>query len=268
MPRFLEHNAWTDPGRHRAAVDALDADIRQIVETVGGLMVHCDHLEYYESSGIDAASASRATLPLEARLDRIFARFDVPLGTSRPPADREIGTCRDYAVMLCGMLRQKSVPARVRCGFAAYFSPERFEDHWICEFQSAPGTGWVRADAQLDREHRAHLGIDFDPCAVPEEMFLTAAEAWRKVRAGSVSAELFGHGEAAGEWFLWVNLARDCLALDDVPVSPWDTWRDCQRRDGVLTDAERRRCDVLARDIDTSDKETAREPFKLKPFWV
>lgn len=268
MTRFSTHSRWTNPGRHRAAVDALEADVGRLAEIVGGLMMHCDHLELYEGADVDAAAASRETVPLETRLARLFARSAASLGTSRPPAHREIGTCRDYAVMLCGMLRQKSVPARVRCGFAAYFAHGRFEDHWVCEYRPARGAGWVRADAQLDPEHRGHLDIDFDPCAIPETMFLTAAEAWRMVRRNAVSASLFGHGEAVGEWFMQVNLARDRLALDDVPVSPWDTWRECAKRDGVLTTEARRICDTIASGIRAAEEETARTPFLLQPCWV
>nr|WP_246715041.1 hypothetical protein [Rhizobium sp. BK196] len=34
--------------------------------------------------------------------------------------------------MLCAFLRNKGIPARVRCGFASYFSAE-WEHHWLCE---------------------------------------------------------------------------------------------------------------------------------------
>src|SRR5690606_26618369 len=111
-----------------------------------------------------------------------------------------VGTCRDFALMLCAMLRHRGVPARVRCGFADYFSSNGREDHWICEYRPAGEGRWALADPQLDVPHRAHLGIDFDTADMPRARFMTAPEAWRACRAGA-GAEGFGHGEARGWWF-------------------------------------------------------------------
>ncbi len=130
--------------------------------------------------------------------------------------------------MLCGMLRQQAVPARVRCGFAAYFRRE-WEDHWICEYWR--DGRWRRADAQLDRIIAPSLGIDFDLTDLPEDMFITAGEAWRRCRSGEADPMKFGHGEqAVGLWFVRVNVVRDHHSVNGRETSDWDTWRQAQRR--------------------------------------
>jgi outer membrane protein OmpA-like peptidoglycan-associated protein len=127
--------------------------------------------------------------------------------------------------MLCAFLRQKAIPARVRCGFARYFEPGRNADHWLCEHWRDDEGRWAVADAQLDDADRAHLRIGFDTLDLPEDQFVFAADAWRRCRAGRAAADTFGHGSAAGTWFVRVNLVRNLLALGKREVSEWDTWR-------------------------------------------
>ena len=53
------------------------------------------------------------------------------------------------------MLRHRRIPARLRCGFAAYFDRGRWEDHWICEYWRPAEGRWCRVDAQLDEISQA-----------------------------------------------------------------------------------------------------------------
>jgi hypothetical protein len=92
---------------------------------------------------------------------------------------------------------------------------------------------------------------------MPEEVFLTAGEAWRRVRSGAAAPNDFGHDTARGLWFLRVNLHRDALAMINRQMSAWDTWRSAPAQSKMLGEAELRACDELAdallaaqRDID------------------
>jgi len=173
---YINHGVLTSPGKHASAIEALPDDIEPLLEAVRGLFVHVDFLAIYGLNEIEFSRQPRTTLPVSKRLDQIFEKSDEPLGMVRSIDTRELGTCRDYALMTCAMLRQKQIPARVRCGFARYFSPARYEDHWICEYWHTAEQRWARADAQLDSEHRRHLGIVFKTSDLPEGEFLTAKE--------------------------------------------------------------------------------------------
>src|SRR5262249_47239500 len=156
------------------------------------------------------------------------------LCASRSPKQRSSGTCRDYALMLCSMLRHHAIPARIRCGFATYFAHFTncpFEDHWICEFWSADDGRWIRADAQLDQLHHEQLGIGFDAAKLPSSAFLTAGQAWRLTRSGGADSDTFGQGPVRGPWFVGVDVYRDLLALTNQPISAWDTWRTARAED-------------------------------------
>ncbi len=270
MRSLVQQGAMTSPGKHASEFDALPDDVSSLLAIVQGLFVHSDFLDVYGLTGSAFSTRSRETLPVEKRLEQIFQTSAQTLAAARPVDHRAVGTCRDYAVMMCGLLRHKSFAARVRCGFAQYFVPGRYEDHWLCEYRCADTKRWVRVDAQLDAPHCDHLGIGFDTADVPDGAFVTAVEAWDLVRAGKVAPELFGHGDAASEWFLWVNLARDYFALCGQEVSPWDHWRSALGREPVIDPATRETCDWIAAGIRNLEQQRSvpELALELQPFWL
>ena len=260
----------TSTGRYSSDIRALPGDIPSLLKIVRGQLVHGDHLDIYGYNNEDFRSSSRQTLPLENRLAEIFRICDEPLMVARPVTDRQIGTCRDYALMLCGMLRENFILARVRCGFAAYFSANRFDDHWICEYWQETANKWIRVDPQLDDQKCRHFDISFDTANLPDGAFLTAKEAWRLCYEHGAASEQFGHGEATGAWFLWVNLARDSLALKGLETSPWDTWRSVIGQETIISSADRLACDAIARAIEDLEQQRVPNdaPLDLVPFWM
>jgi len=105
-------------------------------------VIHSDWASAYGVTG----DLSRETLPIARRL----AMVEEAGGRDLPPDRRTPGTCRDFALMTCSALRERDVPARVRCGFATYFPSNPFEDHWVCEHWREDEKRWVLTDAQLD----------------------------------------------------------------------------------------------------------------------
>lgn len=196
---------------------------------VQGLLLHDHYGDLEDSDFARRNDIDRKTFPLSDRLSSLRGADGRAPRLARTPAARSVGTCRDFAVMLCGFLRDRGVAARVRCGFARYLSTSggpAWEDHWITEYLPRAEGEWHRADAQLTPTLSKHLDISFPIHDVPSGWFLTGAEAWRAVRRGDVSATDFGHGrESRGLPFAAVNLARDALALRGELISNWDGWR-------------------------------------------
>lgn len=148
------------------------------------------------------------------------------LGTSREPDARLVGMCRHFALITVAALRAHGVPARARCGFASYFIPGKFEDHWVAECWDANEKRWRLVDPQLDELQRRKLRIDFDPLEVPRDRFVVAGAAWQRVRAGQTAEDLFGLSwiHQSGAWFVAANLVRDLAALNKQEMLPWDVW--------------------------------------------
>jgi len=147
-----------------------------------------------------------------------------PLPVARPLEKRLVGNCRDFATLLCAMLRHQGVPARARCGFGTYFLDDRYPyvDHWVCEYWKADEGRWVMVDAQLDALQREVLKITFDPLDMPPGQFVTGGQGWRMCRAGQADPAKFGIFEWHGLWFVRGDLMRDFLALNKVEILPWD----------------------------------------------
>jgi hypothetical protein len=243
---YSTHSALTDPGAYAALISGLPPEIPVLCHILQGLLIH---EAWIERQGYDAAAfadQSRATLPVSKRLDQLLAIDPRPLTIARPGESRALATCRDFALMMCAVLRQHGVPARVRCGFGTYLSGRAYHDHWVCEYWAQGEQRWVLIDAQLDEPHRKVLAFDFEPTDVPRAAFVTGIEAWTRCRTGAIDPAQLGHGTTTGLFFARVNLARDLLALAKRETSPWDTWRAAREADLTLDDSALSLCDGLA----------------------
>jgi hypothetical protein len=231
---YATHGPLTEPGDHADELARLPADLLADCRFIQGIVLHADWAALYS---VADAGLSRETLPVAQRMD---------LAKQVLPAMKTSGTCRDFALMLCSILRLRGIPARVRCGFAIYFTSNPFEDHWVCEYWNEEARRWALADAQIDELQRKHLGIDFDTTDLPPGKFFNAGQAWSMWRAGKADAGAFGHGNARGAWFLRVNLMRDQLALQKREISEWDAWRALSDEDKVLGAEVLAECDRIA----------------------
>ena len=170
----------------------------------------------------DERDDERSIRPVSDILGVLGALDDRPLTEERAFSDRVVGTCRHFAVLACALLRHQGIPARVRCGFATYFEPGKYLDHWIVEHRHPTDDRWLRTDAEI-------LGFDF--VAAPDDLadgeFLSGGEAWTLCREGEADPMAFGvpgHPDNWGIAEIRGNAVRDLAALNKVEMLPWDVW--------------------------------------------
>lgn len=214
----------TAPGSNGGLVDQLPREIDALCRAIQGVVLHAHWAARY---GVTLTPERReeTQLRLVARqLERIIELDPRPLSEPREPERRLVGTCRDYAVLFAAALRHHGIPARARCGFGRYFSPGRFEDHWVGEYWNGGERRWILVDAQIDDLQRQALSLAFDPLDLPREQFVTGGRAWQLCRAGEADPGLFGIFDMHGLWFVRGNLVRDVAALNRMELLPWDTW--------------------------------------------
>jgi Transglutaminase-like superfamily len=247
---YTDQDSLTDPGAFAGLYDDLPGSPAELRDVVSRLITHVAWATQY---CISQGTPMRDTLPVADRLQLSQTLMAGSLEAERSADKRSFGTCRDYALVLCSMFRHRSIPARVRCGFATYFTAGPYEDHWICEYWSAGAMRWGRADAQLDALHREQLAIAFDCADLPADAFLTAGQAWKLARSGIVAPQAFGNGNARGLWFLRVNVYRDLLALTNQSMSAWDTWRNSTEQSKVLSPRACAAVDELVEVIEAID---------------
>jgi len=203
---YARHSRWSDPGGLGAHLDTLSPNPAALPEIVGGLVLH----PLFAPTGADTAEAAlRSVGDILASLLKRDAR---PLDQVREPGRR----------FACAILRQHGVAARLRKGFADYFTPDFWEDHTVCEYHD--GRAWRLLDPELTSEVRQRFGIAFDPADAPRTRFLAAGPAWLALRRGERDPARFGVSVfgLTRLWFPAGSLLRDLAALGMEEMMAWD----------------------------------------------
>jgi hypothetical protein len=252
----------TDPGELVHMLAGLPKDVPGLVGVVQNNLVHRWWLEANGLNDLPEDRLSEVNLrPTRLKLQRL-AEMDIhTLVEGRPLGSRLVNNCRDFTVMIVSLLRHQGYAARSRCGFGTYFTPGKYEDHWVAEYWQAGGQRWVMLDAQLDELQLKALGIRFDPLDMPPGRFVTGGEAWRLARAGKADPDLFGIFEWKGWNFIKGTLLRDLLALNRFEVLPWDFWGMVKRPHATLTQAELDLLDETAQACVAADYQAVRSIY-------
>jgi hypothetical protein len=236
---YRRQSVFSDPG----AEEVPPGGPRELATLVRNLLIHREEGARFGYTLPDERRNEAETRYAADILTVLRARSPRPLTGVRAPDERFAGTCRDFALLFCTLLRASGTPARIRCGFSAYFTPGAFEDHWVTEYRDG-SHGWRLADPQL-------LGVydtGFDPLDVPRDQFLVAGEAWQRIRREEADPATFGVGVIglSGAWFVRSDVVRDLAALCRVEVLPWDGWGLTDQPALVLSDDETKLLDSVA----------------------
>ena len=261
----------TNPGAMAPLLNDLPSDVGELVRVVQGLMVHVFWAGRYGLELDEARQSEVQIRPLSAKLERILELDPRPLSEPRDPDKRLVGNCRDFSLLLVGLLRHQGVPARARCGFGTYFLPNHYEDHWVGEVWNAAEGRWVLVDAQLDALQQGVLNQPFDPLDVPRDQFITGGRAWQLCRAGQADPETFGIHDMHGLWFVRGNLVRDVAALNKLEFLPWDSWGlvDVEGGDEALSAPDLAALDEMAElsGGDAADFDRIRKLYDASEQW-
>ncbi len=225
---YSQQGRTTSPGKYAKLLDGLPSTISEVVSIVQGIVIDKDLLGLYGTTLTSKQKEDLDSRYMEIILERILSRSDQPLTQERSSEKRFVGSCRDYALMLCSILRHKGIPARLRCGFDHYFNIKRdlYDDHWVCEYWNSKDAMWKLVDANVDTVVKAKYKISIDTLDIPRDKFIVAGEAWRMVRQGEADPTSFGVSsvDIKGLWFIRGSVVRDLAALNKVESLPWDYW--------------------------------------------
>jgi len=241
---YAHHGKITNPGQYAELVEGLPTEIPAICQIVQGLLMHFGFAHPLYGLELSEEKKEERELRYVARmLARIHELDNRPLKSARPPEKRLMVNCRDLAVLSCALLRQSSVPARARRGFATYFhspdsKPGFYVDHWLCEYWKADEQRWVLFDAEVGENERDYCRITIDTYNVPRNQFLVAGKAWQLCRARQADPDCFGFQDEHGEWFIQDSLVQDLAALNKMELLCWDGWglADREAEDDVLAE--------------------------------
>jgi hypothetical protein len=228
---YCAHSPSTDPGEYAGMLTGLPTDLPGLHQIVQNFVIHNwkirahhPHLQHPDHMTLHQV---RDVLEVAKALD---AR---PLTEERPVEKKMILDCRHYAGILCALLRQQGIPARVRCGFGVYLEEAFAQDHYVCEFWN--GERWVLEDADVMLHD------------IPRDQFVVAGQAWRDSRAGKDDPQRYACGE---EWRgygpMKMNILKDLAGLNKDEEMSLASWGLIEREDGQLTPEDMTLLDELA----------------------
>ena len=221
---YAAQSIVTAPGRYEYLYKDLPDDISSLCRIIQGFVLHMHWVQAYGQNPSDERKTEVRIRQADRFLARALELHEAPLTEVRPHEKKVIGTCRDYAALLVSILRHKGIPARMRVGFATYFTPGRYEDHYLCQYWHEKENRWVVVDAQLDELMINALKVTFNPCDVPDGLFLPGGKAWQLCRQGKTDPEYFGIFNIKGMWFVGCDMVFDAMSLNKIESQPWDIW--------------------------------------------
>ncbi len=224
---YSQPGMMTSVGKYQELVAKLPDDVAGLMKVIQGLVIYEHVASAFYGFKIPGDRLWESHIRrVDRMLDRILELSDKPLTTARPPEKRLVGVCHHYTILLVAMLRAKGIPARARWGFAAYFNPNFYEDHVLCEYWDSDEKRWKLADPQFDEVWRAQRKIAHDIVDVPRDRFIITHDAWERWRAGLSDPSKFGiaWGNLRGLWFIADSLVRDAASLNKMEMLMWDGW--------------------------------------------
>lgn len=188
---------------------------------------------------------------IEEKIDLLFSRNKSEITQVRKNENKIMGNCRDTSLLLCTMLREKGVAARVRSGFSTIFSPKKKYDHWLCEYWDFQKKCWIKVDTWMYQiQHYKDIlpsmfkkgleKLNYNPLDVDDNYFIPGGCAWHRCQNQGEDPNSYGtYGNMKGLWFIRDNMLRDLLCLNKIEPLPWDCWGLMSGKRGKVTNQER-----------------------------
>ena len=227
---YRQHSPITDPGEYAYLYDNLPDGLHELIAIIQGQMIHRLAVQQFGVTLTRESRGEQRLRTMQQRLARMMELDPSPLTVERDPKEKQVGMCRDFAVFLVSLLRQKGIPARMRVGFADYSGKEsKFKgDHWITEYWNADQARWVLADPDVGGVPLGTIPVK-DGCNLhdlqADKDFYVAGSAWKLAREGKVRSDLFRY---SGRWkgfpCIRGNLLHDFQALNGWELALFDYW--------------------------------------------
>lgn len=208
---YRQQSPITDPKQYAPRFAELPQDMASLHQAVNNIYIHIWKMH---SEPVSSERKGDYAVRLVADiLARVAAYEDAPYSQARPKEKQFIGDCRHAAVLLCSMLRQQGIPARIRHGFCQYISDDgrKFQHHVITEYWN--GSAWVLEDPDIMRHD------------IPYSDFCFGSAAWQGYRQGKLDPNnLYLTNDLRGWWTIPLIMQRDLASLACFEAGSSDSW--------------------------------------------
>jgi len=272
---YAQQSRITDPGEFKDNL-LTSLDVSQLCDFINNLVL----IDFLVTMNIISVPQLHKTdvnvRNVEEKINILLARNESPLVEPRSNDEKILGNCRDTSILLCSMLRQNGIAARLRSGFATFFDPEKRFDHWLCEYWDKEMSRWVKVDSWMYqiRYHQDILppmlqaglvNLPYNPLDVEDKYFVSGAQAWLKCQSQGEDPNNYGtYGDLQGLWFIRDNMLRDLLCLNKTEILPWDCKGLMSGERGELIDQDKETLNYVANLLINTDNnfDKIREYYK------
>lgn len=271
---YCQQGSISDPGSFKDLLGKFPQEIVKLSEAIHRVLL----IDFLPNMGIVKVPEEHLTdvniRGMAAKLEKILARDDADISHERNFETVLLGNCRDLSLMLCSVLRNYDISARLRSGFATFF-PEKYYDHWVCEYWNPSEQRWIKVDPWMSQiQYRKDilpaqlsaglLELNYNPYDVEDKYFITGGDAWINCREKGDNPDNYGtyEEELKGTWFVRDNMIRDLLCLNKIEPLPWDCWGLMGRENKDIKDEILVVLDEIAHDINGA-KSTPLEKLEM-----
>jgi hypothetical protein len=131
---YSQQSAMSDPGEFAYLFDGFPRELVKIKKIIQGLIFHFWDGNLFGYKIPFARLLEVETRYVEKMLRNLISKEASALEISRAPDKKIIGSCRDYALLFCSVLRHQGIPARVRVAFNLFFFKDAYHDQVILEY--------------------------------------------------------------------------------------------------------------------------------------
>ena len=223
---YTSQSICSDPGHYAAYFEDLPEDVPSLCAIIQALFMHPADGDIFDYSIPSARFAEMDDRYASVILANIVKKNPGSLIQKRSLEQRQVGVCRDMALLVCAILRHRGIPARLRVGFADYVIPRVYLDVLLLEYWDAKAQRWVLADARIAPVHikKLNLQLDFSMHDIPRERVVLAEQAWQLCRTGAINPIRFGSRSHRGLWYVRNRLLQSIVFILKCEMLIWDLW--------------------------------------------
>lgn len=179
---YCQLSSFTNPGEYAYLYENLPDSLPELCNLIRSQFIHpYAELPKHRDKIPKERWNEMLTYPtVESILEGLVSYDSSGLILDRKIEDRLVLGCQQNAILLVSILKQRGIPARVRCGHVTYLIPDFHTSHTICEVWNKNENRWMLVDPSTDR-------VDFSP-----EKFDFSNEAWLQLQKGEIDYNQYG----------------------------------------------------------------------------
>lgn len=258
---YIKHSIFSQPGEYGARYHDLPQSLSSLIASVNNLFFHYADQLMYAFPILQKQFYELDLRTIQDRLECLLQKSKISLNCLREHHQKVLGACRDSALLLCSVLRQRGIPARLRAGFNTYYNPQFYLDGFCLQYYDSVLSKWITVDPRTTEQviHFHHLNIDFDLTDLSENHFIPAAKAWQLCRRQQASANQFGYRHFSGLNYIRNKVIQDFLLLNKYELLIWDLW-------GMMLDQSTDSYDFIDTLAEFLTRE-ANDPYRIQEYY-